>query len=169
MNNAATQANSKDLRYLVNCGDKIDNRSSIFGEAPIHKAVLSPEEEKTDALEAIIEECHANVNNIDSNGWTPLHHAANIGDFVAVVAAPVVVAGQARVPVEIQSRLAPLQQVLVTCIILKRAAHISKEKRLSASTFQPTKFGGKMHLNIEDQKFAITVQITWKSKLRQFG
>ena len=84
LNKAATQANSKDLRYLVNCGDKIDDRLSIFGEAPIHKAVLSDEEEmKTDALAAIIEDCHANVNNIDSNGWTPLHHAANIGDFEA--------------------------------------------------------------------------------------
>ena len=41
------------------------------------------EEQKTDALAAIIEDCHANVNNIDSNGWTPLHHAANIGDFEA--------------------------------------------------------------------------------------
>ena len=72
------------MRYLVNCGDKIDERLSIFGEAPIHKAVLSNEEEqKTDALAAIIEDCHANVNNIDSNGWTPLHHAANIGDFEA--------------------------------------------------------------------------------------
>lgn len=81
LNKAATQANSKDLRYLVNCGDKIDDRFSIFGEAPIHKAVLSPEGDKTDALEAIIEDCHANVNNIDSNGWTPLHHAANIGDY----------------------------------------------------------------------------------------
>ena len=54
---------------------------SIFGEAPIHKAVLSEEEEKQSALAAIIEECHANVNNIDSNGWTPLHHAANTGDY----------------------------------------------------------------------------------------
>ena len=70
------------MRYLVNCGDKIDERLSIFGEAPIHKAVLSSEEVlKNDALAAIIEDCHANVNNIDSNGWTPLHHAANIGDF----------------------------------------------------------------------------------------
>lgn len=81
LNMAATQANSKDLRYLVNCGDKIDSRMSIFGEAPIHKAVMSHEEDKADALEAIIEDCHANANNMDSNGWTPLHHAANIGDF----------------------------------------------------------------------------------------
>lgn len=54
---------------------------SIFGEAPIHKAVLSEEEGKEEALAAIVEECHANVNNIDSNGWTPLHHAANTGDY----------------------------------------------------------------------------------------
>ena len=54
---------------------------SIFGEAPIHKAVLSIEEKKQDALGTIIEACNADVNNMDSNGWTPLHHAANIGDF----------------------------------------------------------------------------------------
>ena len=81
LNKAATQAASKDIRYLVNCGDKIDTKLSIFGEAPIHKAVLSDEEEKQGALGAIIEECHANVNNIDANGWTPLHNAASIGDY----------------------------------------------------------------------------------------
>ena len=67
----------------MNCGDKIDTKISIFGEAPIHKAVLSEEEFKIEALEAIIEDCHANVNNMDSNGWTPLHHAANIGEYDA--------------------------------------------------------------------------------------
>jgi ankyrin repeat protein len=54
---------------------------SIFGEAPIHKAVLSQEDDKTEALETIIEDCRGNVNNIDSNGWTPLHHAGYIGDY----------------------------------------------------------------------------------------
>ena len=83
LNKAATQADSKDLRYLVNCGDQIDARASIFSEAPIHKAVLSGEEEKTEALDTIIEDCNANVNNIDANGWTPLHHAANLGDYEA--------------------------------------------------------------------------------------
>lgn len=67
---------------MVNCGDKIDERASIFGAAPIHKAVLSNENEsKIDALGAIVQECHADVNNIDSNGWTPLHHACYIGDI----------------------------------------------------------------------------------------
>lgn len=72
----------KDLKHLVNCGNKIDNKLSIFGEAPIHKAVLSKvrEAEKTLALHAIIES-KANINNMDSNGWTALHHAAHNGDL----------------------------------------------------------------------------------------
>lgn len=65
----------------MNCGSKIDDRKSIFGEAPIHKAVLSFEDAKPDTLKTIIEDCNANVNNIDSNGWSALHHAAYIGDI----------------------------------------------------------------------------------------
>jgi len=41
LNDAATQSNVKDLEYLVNCGENIDERNSIVGQAPIHKAVLS--------------------------------------------------------------------------------------------------------------------------------
>lgn len=68
----------------MNCGNKIDQRLSIFGEAPIHKAVLSNnDEQRQDALGAIVEECHGDVNNIDSNGWTPLHHACYIGNLIS--------------------------------------------------------------------------------------
>ena len=81
LNKAAIQANAADLKYLVNCGNKIDKRLSIFGEAPIHKAVLSSEEDKKQALQAILDDCNANVNNLDSNGWSALHHAAYIGDL----------------------------------------------------------------------------------------
>lgn len=72
----------KDLKHLVNCGNKIDNKLSIFGEAPVHKAVLSKLKEslKSQALQTIIES-KANVDNMDSNGWTALHHAANNGDL----------------------------------------------------------------------------------------
>jgi len=41
---------------------------------------LSNEEEKEQTLETIIQ-CNANLNNIDSNGWTALHHAAYTGDL----------------------------------------------------------------------------------------
>ena len=56
LNDAAYSANVKDLKHLVNCGNKIDNKLSIFGEAPIHKAVLSKvrDIEKAAALNAII-------------------------------------------------------------------------------------------------------------------
>lgn len=82
LNKAATEANTKDVRFLVNCGNNIDKRLSIFGEAPIHKAVLSGEKhEKLKTLTSILEQCHANVNNMDANGWTPLHHASYIGDL----------------------------------------------------------------------------------------
>lgn len=46
LNQAAVMSNDQDIKYLVNCGNKIDARSSIFNEAPIHKAVLSVEEKK---------------------------------------------------------------------------------------------------------------------------
>ena len=46
LNDAATTSNTKDLEYLVNCGENIDERSSIVGQAPIHKAVLSDNSEK---------------------------------------------------------------------------------------------------------------------------
>ena len=82
MNEAAFQANVKDLKHLVNCGNKIDQKLSIFGEAPIHKAVLSKLKvaEKSLALHAIIDS-KANMDNMDSNGWTALHHAAYNGDI----------------------------------------------------------------------------------------
>jgi len=65
---------------LVNCGEKIDNRFSITGEAPIHKVVLSVDANKTNALGAIIQ-CNANLDILDSNGWTALHHASYNGDL----------------------------------------------------------------------------------------
>jgi ankyrin repeat protein len=80
LNDAAYQGNVKDIKHLVNCGNKIDNKLSIFGEAPIHKAVLSHVAGKNATLKAIIES-NASIDNVDSNGWTALHHAAYNGDL----------------------------------------------------------------------------------------
>ncbi len=80
LNDAAFTGNVKDLQHLVNCGNKIDNKLSIFGEAPIHKAVLGSTEAKKSTLHAIIQS-NAFVDNVDSNGWTALHHASYNGDF----------------------------------------------------------------------------------------
>ena len=87
LNEAATTFNTKDLTYLVNCGENIDQRSSIVGQAPIHKAVISFKDEggdsKQQTLTTIFKQ-NADVNIIDSNGWTALHHAAYNGDISSV-------------------------------------------------------------------------------------
>jgi ankyrin repeat protein len=87
LNQAADQANVEDLEYLVNCGENIDERQSIVGQAPIHKAVLAKKdpEEKKKLLNTIFRN-NADTNIIDSNGWTPLHHAAYNGDVLSVTA-----------------------------------------------------------------------------------
>lgn len=68
----------------MNCGNRINDKLSIFGEAPIHKVVLSSKAENTETLKVIIE-CEADVENIDSNGWSALHHACYKGDFQAAL------------------------------------------------------------------------------------
>ncbi len=85
LNDAAHESNHQDLKYLVNCGEQIDNRMSITGEAPIHKAVLSTEPQKGLALTTIITDCNANLDTLDSNGWTALHHAAHNGDLASAM------------------------------------------------------------------------------------
>ncbi len=74
LNEAAYKCDVHNLVHLVNCGNKIDSRSSIFGEAPIHKSVITDKTENIATLQAIID-CGADVDTIDANGWTALHHA----------------------------------------------------------------------------------------------
>ena len=82
MNDAAEGSNYQDIKYLVNCGEQIDKRQSITGEAPIHKSVLSSQiTDKNTALTTIIVDCNANLDTLDSNGWTALHHASYNGDL----------------------------------------------------------------------------------------
>ncbi len=82
LNKAAYECDVHNLKYLVNCGSKIDQKISIFGEAPIHQSIKSTKKENSVTLKAILD-CGANVNLIDSNGWTALHHAAEKGDLEA--------------------------------------------------------------------------------------
>ena len=80
LNAAAGEANTKDLKFLVNCGNNIDERQSITAVAPIHRAVLSTQASKSMTLDAIIK-CNANLDTLDSNGWTALIHASYNGDL----------------------------------------------------------------------------------------
>ena len=43
--------------------------------------MLSREPQKGVALNAIITDCNANLDTLDSNGWTALHHASYNGDL----------------------------------------------------------------------------------------
>jgi ankyrin repeat protein len=70
---------------LVNCGENIDKRTSIAAQAPIHKAVQSEKEDNTKtAVIDSIAHSKADLDMIDSNGWTALHHAAYNGDIASV-------------------------------------------------------------------------------------
>jgi ankyrin repeat protein len=88
LNEAAYKCDVHNLKFLVNCGNKINQKISIFGEAPIHQTIKSDKKENVEALEvktpikhpnckkkAIIE-CGGDINLLDSNGWSGLHHAA---------------------------------------------------------------------------------------------
>ena len=83
MNGAADINEVNQLKYLVSCGEQIDEKASIVGQAPIHKTVLNAGQEKSKTLNAIFE-MNADINVIDSNGWTALHHAANNEDVDSV-------------------------------------------------------------------------------------
>ena len=80
LNKAAYEADIEGLKYLVNCGCQIDGKVSIFGEAPIHQSIKCNKLENSDMLRTILD-CGADVNLIDSNGWTALHHSADKGDI----------------------------------------------------------------------------------------
>ena len=80
LNEAAFECDLHNLKNLVNCGNKIDEKLSIFGEAPIHKAVLTRKETNMETVSAVLD-CGASIENMDCNGWTPLHHAAYKGDL----------------------------------------------------------------------------------------
>ena len=59
----------------MNCGNKIDKKWSIFGEAPIHQTIKSSKGENIRTLQTVLD-CGADINLIDVNGWTALHYAA---------------------------------------------------------------------------------------------
>eukprot|EP00826_Nyctotherus_ovalis_P035538 TRINITY_DN3059_c0_g3_i1.p1 TRINITY_DN3059_c0_g3~~TRINITY_DN3059_c0_g3_i1.p1 ORF type:complete len:647 (+),score=188.11 TRINITY_DN3059_c0_g3_i1:169-2109(+) len=82
LNKAAYESDVHNLKYLVNCGCKIDGKVSIFGEAPIHQSIKSSKASNSETLKAVLD-CGADVNLIDNNGWTALHHAAEKGDLNA--------------------------------------------------------------------------------------
>ncbi len=129
LNKAAYECDVHNLKYLVNCGCKIDHKISIFGEAPIHQSIKSDKPANVDMLKAILD-CGADVNLIDSNGWTALHHAAEKGDLKA---ATILLDSRANVNAFSNARKTPLHlaafanRTEMVKLLLERGAAIEFE------------------------------------------
>jgi len=129
LNKAAYECDVHNLKYLVNCGCKINDKISIFGEAPIHQSIKSSKQENVDMLNAILD-CGANVNLIDSNGWTALHHAAEKGDLKA---AEILLDNKANINAFSNARKTPLHlaafnnKVEMVRLLLSRKASLEFE------------------------------------------
>eukprot|EP00357_Protocruzia_adherens_P026946 CAMPEP_0115040618 /NCGR_PEP_ID=MMETSP0216-20121206/44938_1 /TAXON_ID=223996 /ORGANISM="Protocruzia adherens, Strain Boccale" /LENGTH=639 /DNA_ID=CAMNT_0002421897 /DNA_START=94 /DNA_END=2014 /DNA_ORIENTATION=+ len=90
LHEASAEGDEESLKYLINCGGDLDERKSIFFQAPIHKAVEFAKLSQTMKPDADLRvlktvlDCGADVDKVDSNGWTALHHAAFNGEIGTV-------------------------------------------------------------------------------------
>lgn len=83
LNKAAKSSDQKSIQELVNFGHNINQKESIFSQAPIHKAIESKKDDKYEVLKKMLD-MGADPNIKDSNGWTALHYACQFGDSEAV-------------------------------------------------------------------------------------
>lgn len=82
LNKAAKNSDSKSVIELVNFGHDINDKESIFSQAPIHKVIESNKPDKYEVLKKLID-IGADPSIKDSNGWTALHYACQFGDYEA--------------------------------------------------------------------------------------
>jgi len=83
LNKAAKNADVKNVTELVHFGHDINERLSIFNQAPIHKVIESKEKDKYKVLKKVLD-MGADPNMKDSNSWTALHYACEFGDLESV-------------------------------------------------------------------------------------
>ena len=83
LNKAAKASDEKNIKELINFGKDINEKKSIFSQAPIHKIIESKEKNKHDVLQQMLD-LGSDPNIRDSNGWTALHYACQLGDYESV-------------------------------------------------------------------------------------
>ena len=83
LNKAAKASDEKNIKELINFGKDINEKLSIFSQAPIHKIIESKEKNKHDVLKKMLD-LGSDPNIKDSNGWSALHYACQLGDFNSV-------------------------------------------------------------------------------------
>ena len=83
LNKAAKASDEKNIDELINFGEDINEKISIFWQAPIHKVIESKKKNKYEVLIKMLD-LGSDPNIRDSNGWTALHYACQLGDFESV-------------------------------------------------------------------------------------
>ena len=83
LNKAAKNSDSKNITELVNFGEDINKKKTIFRQAPIHKIIESHDKKKYEVLKQMLD-MGADPNIRDSNGWSALHYACQFGDLESV-------------------------------------------------------------------------------------
>ena len=83
LNKAAKASDEKNIKELINYGKDLNEKISIFSQAPIHKIIESKESNKHDVLKKMLD-LGSDPNIKDSNGWSALHYACQLGDFQSV-------------------------------------------------------------------------------------
>lgn len=83
LNKAAKNSDEKNLVELVHFGHDINNKSTMFSQAPIHKIIESRSADKYNVLIKMLD-MGADPNLRDYNGWTALHYSCQLGDLESV-------------------------------------------------------------------------------------
>ena len=108
LNKAAKDSDEKNIQELVNFGENINAKISIFNQAPIHKIIESKDDKKHEVLKKLLE-LGSDPNIKDSNGWSALHYACQLGDLESVqilIAAKAVIdtySNNQRIPLHLAS------------------------------------------------------------------
>lgn len=94
INQTVLDNDQRKFEFLLNSGFDIEEKATIRALRPIHNSVTTAHYKaedgggktqnkdsiSSDALLKLINKCGGEIDAPDADGWTPLHHAAKLGD-----------------------------------------------------------------------------------------